>query len=347
MPDLRSSLLLASVLDRRGLRQLARWSRRRLLGPRAPSSLQIGLTDRCQARCAHCSAAVTTPDRREHSLAELEAILAQARAMAIPRIHLVGGEPTLRHDLPAILDHATGLGLITVLETNGYAMDPAVLQRRPNQIVSISLDHHRAEDHDAHRGLPGSHARALAMMDACEGARLPYLLSTCVSHDDRAKLEGLRGLLRGRRWSLGLRVLILRPAGRLLGRDDLALGPRERARYRRMGPGPRVWFGGYFGEPSCSLQRGAYFHIDAAGEVLGCQYLPIRFGNLREEPLEVILARLWASPLWDHPEPYCLLEDADLMARVAAVPGQRPVWHGDVPPRPTAQERPSQSTGRP
>ncbi len=319
MPDLRSSLLLASVLDRRGLRQLARWSRRRLLGPRAPSSLQIGLTDRCQARCAHCSAAVTTPDRREHSLAELEAILAQARAM----------------------------GLITVLETNGYAMDPAVLQRRPNQIVSISLDHHRAEDHDAHRGLPGSHARALAMMDACEGARLPYLLSTCVSHDDRAKLEGLRGLLRGRRWSLGLRVLILRPAGRLLGRDDLALGPRERARYRRMGPGPRVWFGGYFGEPSCSLQRGAYFHIDAAGEVLGCQYLPIRFGNLREEPLEVILARLWASPLWDHPEPYCLLEDADLMARVAAVPGQRPVWHGDVPPRPTAQERPSQSTGRP
>ena len=333
MPDLRSIATMATVLDRRATLQLARWAKRRATGRRAPSSLQLGLTDRCQASCAHCSAVTTASARVEHSLPQIRDILAQVKSMGIPRVHLVGGEPSLRPDLATILDLTTALGLVTVLETNGFELDHAVVRQRVNQLFSISLDHLDASEHDDHRGLPGSHARALALLEACEKTRIPHLLSTCVSHDDHEKIEGLRELLRGRKYCLGLRVLILRPAGRLLGRGDLTLSRAERRRYRRTGPGPKVWFGGYFGEPSCSLQHGAYFHIDAAGEVLGCQYLPVRFGNLREEPLEHILARLWVSPLWDHDDPYCLLEDPDFMARVAATPEPRPVWHEDVPLR--------------
>lgn len=336
MADLQSALLAGRSLDRRGLRQLTRFAvGRYLLRRKIASSIQLGVTYGCQASCHHCSASkdeYVEPDetRRDHSFDEILAILDELKAMGIPRVHLVGGEPTLRPDIGQIIDASCQRGLVTLLETNAADLDLALIRPRKNFIVATSLDYPDAKRHDRYRGLPGCFDKVMALLDHCEQVGLPYLVSTWVSHRDFDKVHAFDRLIAGRRHSLGVRVLILRPSGRLLKNERLTLSSEIRREYKHKSRGTRVWFGGYFGEPECHLQTGEYFHVNAYGDVMGCQYIPLKFGNLRDRPLRRVLDEMYDSPLFDHEVPRCLLEDTDFMRRVREAPGTHPVQAEDV-----------------
>jgi radical SAM protein with 4Fe4S-binding SPASM domain len=105
--------------------------------PSAPYRMDLALTYRCNNSCTHCYNA------RARNYPELEtekwfSILDKLWNIGIPHIVFTGGEPTLRDDLPVLVNYAEKKGQITGLNTNGRKLgDSAFL----GQLIEAGLDH--------------------------------------------------------------------------------------------------------------------------------------------------------------------------------------------------------------
>lgn len=115
----------------------------------------------CNIACTHCFISCS-PKNHSHgmmSLAEVEARLAEAKALGVKEYYFTGGEPFLNRDLLPILERTLAQGPATVL-TNGMLLRREVCARLRAMIdaseysldVRVSLDGFDRETHDAIRG---------------------------------------------------------------------------------------------------------------------------------------------------------------------------------------------------
>ncbi len=105
--------------------------------PLAPYRMDLALTYRCNNRCVHCYNA-RPRDFQELSTEKWKAIIQKLWDIGIPHLVFTGGEPTLRSDLPELIEFAEKTGMITGLNTNGIRLaDPEYLK----QLVDAGLDH--------------------------------------------------------------------------------------------------------------------------------------------------------------------------------------------------------------
>ena len=170
---------MGTVLSRRAVRRrmlLVRrlaetWVRR----PATPTRAVIDVTRRCNLRCSMCKTWQRT-DEGPLSADELADLFDR-----LPRLcwlDLTGGEPLLRADFAAIVEHALDrLPALSVLhfQTNGWLGERATSvvdqarRRRPDVdlIVTVSIDGPEAV-HDAIRGRAGSHRRAVDTLAALQ-----------------------------------------------------------------------------------------------------------------------------------------------------------------------------------
>ena len=61
----------------------------------------------------------------------------------------------------------------------------------------------------------------------------------------------------------------------------------------------------------------SYFYVSCYGEVQPCPFVPVQFGNIRDESLESILSRMWSHKAFRGMNDKCLgcnLSPADLEA---------------------------------
>jgi MoaA/NifB/PqqE/SkfB family radical SAM enzyme len=94
----------------------------------------------------------------ELELDEIESLAAEIAASGGLVVHLLGGEPLLREDLPEIIGCLHKENLRVGLTTNGWLLKPAVvddLVKAGLNRVLLSIDHPDGEVHDAFRGRPG------------------------------------------------------------------------------------------------------------------------------------------------------------------------------------------------
>jgi radical SAM protein with 4Fe4S-binding SPASM domain len=120
--------------------------------PFAPYRMDLALTYRCNNECTHCYNA------RSRSYPELETkqwkrILEMLWDIGVPHICFTGGEATLRQDLPELVTHASKLGQITGLLTNGRRLSnvdylQSLLDAGLDH-VQITLESHDPDIHDA------------------------------------------------------------------------------------------------------------------------------------------------------------------------------------------------------
>jgi len=97
---------------------------------RAPIRLHeidLYVTMRCNIRCEFCNVRAGEYHHRDIPLDRVKRLLDEAAPLGLREIHFLGGEPTLRKDLEAMIAHAVGLGLHTRIITNGMLMDEARL----------------------------------------------------------------------------------------------------------------------------------------------------------------------------------------------------------------------------
>lgn len=115
-------------------------------------SLRISVTDRCNMRCRYCmpeAEYVWLPRASILSFEEIGRLTRILTRLGVNKIRLTGGEPLLRHDLPALVrllatnDALTDLAMTTngiLLERQAVPLREAGLQR-----ITISLDTLRPE----------------------------------------------------------------------------------------------------------------------------------------------------------------------------------------------------------
>jgi pyrroloquinoline quinone biosynthesis protein E len=130
-----------------------------MIGP--PFGLLAELTHRCPLHCGYCS---NDPQGGpELTTADWERVLAEAGELGALHVHLSGGEPLLRPDLPALVAAARRAGLYVNLITSGIGLSEEraeALRRAGLDSVQLSFQADEAPTADAVAGA-AAHARKL------------------------------------------------------------------------------------------------------------------------------------------------------------------------------------------
>jgi len=160
---------------------------------RPMGSLRLSVTDRCNLRCRYCMPEedyVWLPRAALLTFEELARIVRVFVGLGVRKIRLTGGEPLLRHDLPALVRMLRAIAGVEdlALTTNGLllAREAPALATAGLDRVTVSLDTLRPDRMAAFARSP-RHADVLAGIAAAEAAGLgPVKLNTVVvrGHND-------------------------------------------------------------------------------------------------------------------------------------------------------------------
>jgi MoaA/NifB/PqqE/SkfB family radical SAM enzyme len=130
-----------------------------------PGICHFAITSACNARCGFCSfARDRLPAEKRHSvtLAEAKSACDILKRNGVKFVHFTGGEPLVHRDVTEMVAHATQIGMISTLVTNGSLLTPKridALVEAGLRKVSISIDAASYATHDGNRGLPGLSGR--------------------------------------------------------------------------------------------------------------------------------------------------------------------------------------------
>jgi pyrroloquinoline quinone biosynthesis protein E len=166
-----------------------------LSAPDLPVALLAELTHRCPLQCPYCSNPVQlVRANRELDTATWCRVFEEAAELGVLQVHLSGGEPTLRPDLPELVRHAGDAGLYTNLITAGVLLDRAKLDR----LADAGLDHAQlsVQDVDADNanrigGYKGGHAKKLEVAGWIRAAGLPLTLNAVVHRQNLDRIEAI------------------------------------------------------------------------------------------------------------------------------------------------------------
>lgn len=268
-----------------------------------PLLATIALTHMCHLDCSYCSRGKRA-DSSDFTTSEVIRLLDWLQAKSCPIINLTGGEPMLRKDIREIIatvDKRTSLQLYT----SGINIDKGFgdfLKKRGNVFPFISLLSHQAEEHDRLKGKTGSYTQALEAIKNLKkngnwAAAAVIATQSSVSNGNFDKL--LRFLK-----SLDVdQVLVFdyKATGKSLGEGGEILhgDALEQARnYHNIHLRDKN-YPNTFSLPHVEGDRilgctAGYcrMYIDASGNVCPCDFLPLSFGNIKEDKIDKIWQRM-------------------------------------------------------
>lgn len=163
--------------------------------PYKPLYVKIKIVWACNLRCGMCNH-WRDPSEPAFDLDFYRRLIDDLAELGCVKLHLTGGEPTLRPDLERLIQHARDRGLRPTMTSNGTLIDAdraRALTAAGLRKINLSLDSPTAALHDRARGVPGAWERATA---ACRHLR-PHLrpgglqLNTVISALTYASLASL------------------------------------------------------------------------------------------------------------------------------------------------------------
>ncbi|WP_103334792.1 pyrroloquinoline quinone biosynthesis protein PqqE [Amycolatopsis sp. CA-126428] len=159
-----------------------------------PLGLLAELTHRCPLHCPYCSNPVELASRSaEMSTEDWLSVLSQARALGVLQVHMSGGEPLLRPDLPSLVSHASELGCYVNLVTSGLGLTAS----RLDDLVERGLAHVQLSAQGATREradlLAGAkaHDRKLLAAALVKESGLPLSLNVVLHRRNHDQLAGI------------------------------------------------------------------------------------------------------------------------------------------------------------
>ena len=271
----------------------------------------LAVTRRCPLNCEHCYERYNSGDAEAVSLDQWKTTIAALQRIGTSVIVLSGGEPMMRFDdVLHLLSSADKAASNFHLHTSGMG----VTRERVRQLraagltaAAVGLDDVDEARHDRLRGMTGSFRQALqALAWFREEGVLPYL-NMCLTRTLIRSGDLWRYLELAKALNVAfIQMLEPRPCGGflrnaddvLLTEDDKAAvmrffeATRDQRRYRDY---PIVYNVAYTEHPrqmGCMMGGLSHFAIDGQGNVTPCVFLPVGFGNIREEEFQVIYDRM-------------------------------------------------------
>ncbi len=279
---------------------------------RRPFQVLVQVTNRCNATCSFCDFwPHGAPPREELTVEDFLKLSRELAALGTFLVSIEGGEPLVRPDLVEIV-RAFGAHHVPVLYTNGWF----VTEERVQALfaaglaqVGVSIDYSAPARHDARRGLKGGTERAWRAVDlfrqhAPHGSAQVHVM-TVLMRDNQNDLEAL--LKQSAAHDVGHCLTLISTQGFRRGKEeadsapDVALSQELLSLWTRY-PHLRM-FRDYLAGMDAFLQDRSQlpacqaglqsFNIDHLGNVSPCiEKIDQRFGNVRDEPLAILLERM-------------------------------------------------------
>ncbi|MBB3999445.1 pyrroloquinoline quinone biosynthesis protein PqqE [Aureimonas pseudogalii] len=161
--------------------------------PGLPIGILAELTHRCTLQCAYCSNPLELLKAdRELGTDAWVSIFEQAADLGILQVHISGGEPTLRRDLPELVETLARRGVYSNLITAGVGVDARMVERLARaglDHVQISFQGARPETTERIGRLRGAHEKKLAAARAVREADLPLTVNAPIHRRNIDEVE--------------------------------------------------------------------------------------------------------------------------------------------------------------
>jgi MoaA/NifB/PqqE/SkfB family radical SAM enzyme len=293
-----------------------------------PINMVLMANSTCNMACRHCSARVYLKSGRPAlTYEEITGLIDQFQDLGGASFILSGGEPLLHPRVLDIVGHVDKSKCVAAMFTNGTRLKEMAGELKSAGLFGtlVSIDSADPAHHDRLRGFDGAFKQALAGVERLLADGMLVGLSTYVSR------QGLEGRAFESMVELGASVGVHQlfvfdavPTGALIDRQEVVLGPDGRARLKELikaqnanPAGPAVmgqsWVNSSEG---FGCFAGFYqLYVNAAGDVTPCDFTPITFGNVRQEPLAAIWKRMRESEDWGQRFRECRMQDPDFRRR--------------------------------
>ena len=292
--------------------------------------VQLCLTYSCQCNCLHCGVRdINTQLKEELTLAQIERIFDDLKALHCQAIDLSGGEPTMRKDLFDIIRLGKQRQFLMTIETNGLNLTPLILAKlKQSKIdkVFLSIDDFRAEYHDRRRRHKGLFASIVESLKFAHKIGLDVHVSM-VPENREYFIQGLANQYINFCLENGAaRVRILFPSyvGNCSNSEKIFCS--EEDELSLLGYIDKKYYDLVYVESeesylSTALKdqkvicpaKSVFSYIATNGYVMPCPYLPIVFGDIRKESMIEILSRMREHPLMSQNGLYCPTRDKDFL----------------------------------
>lgn len=282
------------------------------------------LTQACDLICAHCRACAT-PHRADDELDTTEGkhLLDSIAAMGTRLVVLTGGDPAKRADLVELVRHGSSRGLVMAVTPSGTELTTRSLLEELKAAglarLAVSVDGPGEQVHDAFRGVQGSFAHSVRILEIARELGLPTQVNTSLHPGNVLDLGAMAEFV-GKMGAVLWGVFAVVPTGRAtdalsMGAEGLERALEELADLADRAPfdvkttaAPhfrRILMARHAPRPSLGVLRDVdadgvvhgprgitdgvgFLFVSHRGDVFPSGFLPISAGNIRETDVATI-----------------------------------------------------------
>jgi radical SAM protein with 4Fe4S-binding SPASM domain len=150
----------------------------------APLRMDLALTFKCQNNCIHCYAG-GPHETAELNTSQWKEVIDRLSQIGIFILTFTGGEPTLREDLPELLQYAQNKGMVTGLITNGRKLKDKeyvkTLEKAGLDFAQVTLESHKPKIHDLIAAAKGSWKETVAGIKNAAQSQIYVTTNTTLS----------------------------------------------------------------------------------------------------------------------------------------------------------------------
>ena len=292
-----------------------------------PVAMTFAVTYKCQCNCVHCSAGrYFRKDTPELSIEEAKRVIDETLDLGVSIIAFTGGEPLMRKDIFELIAHVDKRKAVTLLFTNGEFLteeNADKLAKAGLYSIFVSIDSVNSKEHDSLRCKEGLFQKALAGIERMRKRGVLVGISTYATKTatEKGMYKEIYRLARDRKLQ---NVMLFDgvPTGNMLKNTDEMLTPDQREEIREFSSklfknsiipplSSQAWqnsIEGYLGGIGC-LAGSIQYYMSAYGDVTPCDFTPLSFGNVKNEPLKKIWKRLVHHKAYNHRSTFCRMQN--------------------------------------
>lgn len=271
----------------------------------APISMYLCITNKCTNNCLYCSAK-NRSSGKELSKEEWIKVIEDIQDMRTPIIGITGGEPLVREDIFDIIRSIDSRST-AILFTSGFNLSYEKAKKLKDSGlfgIGISLDSYDKDTHNKNRNSENAFDYALDALRNANKAGL-YTMAQTVILKENLEEEKLLRLFALAKDNGAHEVKILEPilSGNLLTEkhlDNVLYSESDREKLikiqhkaNKRSDLPKITTFAYT-ESEAKFGCGAgnqHSYISASGELYPCDFVPMSFGNVKEESIK----KLWVE----------------------------------------------------
>ncbi len=266
----------------------------------------IAITKKCPLKCEHCYEWDALNKRETLSLNDLKAIVKKFQDSGVPQFQLGGGEPLVRiDDLVELIKTAKKTADFWV-GTSGFNLTLANALRLKSAGltgVSISLDHHDPECHNAFRGYADSFQWVTKAVENAHKAKLVVTLSVCTIRSFCTEENLMKYAILAKKLGASFIQLIEpRAVGHYAGKDVILYPEHEKVLedfYLKLNNDPQfldfpiIDYVGYKQRRTgCAGSGFRYLYVDTDGFMNSCPFCRSSTTHVLDGPIEESINRM-------------------------------------------------------